>query len=68
MKTALERMVEKAEQTNDLILGGMLIEHMNELQETFKWLVVSTKDRFDNEFGDGNYSPELRRAIEYLGI
>jgi hypothetical protein len=64
----IEELVELAERRDDKELGRLLGELLIELQKTFGWMVVSTKDKFDNEFGDGNYSPELKKAMEYLGL
>ena len=66
--TKLEELVLLAESRGDVQLGTILGEHLLELRDTFGWMVQSTKDKFDNEFGDGNYSPELKKAMEYLGL
>ena len=64
----LNQLVELAEKQNDQALAQLLLQHMTELRETFRWLVISTRDRFNNEFGDENYSDELKRAMNFFDI
>ena len=66
--SVLEEMVQKAIDTKDFETLERLLRHMLELNDTFGWFVQDAKSKFDDEFGTGNYSPQLKAATQYLKV